>query len=43
VSVSRRERGEQLDTGGDHVLVMGDEAPDLHVVCFRVDVQMTLD
>ena len=38
-----RKRRKQLDAGGEHVVVVGNEAPDLDVVLVGVDLEMALD
>ena len=43
VPIGGRKRRKQLDTCRDHVVVVRDEAPDLDVVAFRIDAEMTLD
>ena len=40
--VGRRESGEQLDAGGDQLVIFGDQAADLDVVLIGADVEMAL-
>ncbi len=41
--VGRRQRAQQLDTSGDHLVVVWNQASDLDVVAISVNVKMTLD
>jgi hypothetical protein len=43
VSVGRSKRREHLDTRRDHLVVVRNEPPDLHVIAFGINAKMTLD